>query len=75
MCVNPKDLDNDTTFWKTEKETQIASRLHIQNLKSMKPYDYYLLKPESYDVKKGEEVKERKPPPAVAPDAISKFLV
>jgi len=38
-----------------EAEALLASKMHMKELKAIKPFDYFLLKPESYDVKKGEQ--------------------
>jgi len=45
-----------------EAEVILASKMHMKELKAIKPYDYFMLRPEAYDVKKGEQLKEKVAP-------------
>jgi len=40
----------------------MAGKLHMKDLKNLKPYDNFNLKPETYDVKRAEQVKEKTAP-------------
>jgi hypothetical protein len=57
MLVDPRDLDNSTAFWKTEKEVGEAAFETIKDLRDRKVYDYHGVNPDPYNYKQGKEWK------------------
>lgn len=66
IAHNMADLNKDIAFWKLEEEISKIAYLHMKDLKKISPYDMFVMKPESYDVKSGGMAVNagKKPPPA-----------
>lgn len=51
MYVDYRQLNADDNFWKTEKEITKFAYQHIKELKRLKPFDFFKLAPQTYDVR------------------------
>lgn len=66
MHVDYRDLTKDENFWRVEREITKQAQIQIQELKKIKPYDYFRLAPQSYDVRNNEgQDSETKPVKAI----------
>lgn len=52
--VDYKALTNDASFWKAEMDVMQEAVKFIKEFKRMKPYDYFNIQPEVYDMKSTE---------------------
>ena len=53
MCIDHRELTKDVGFWRSEEEIRRAAWLHIKDLKKLKPFDMFDMKPDGYEVKTG----------------------
>jgi hypothetical protein len=58
MAADYRDLTKDETFWKTEKEITKYAFEHINQLATIKAFDFFKLSPENYNVKE-EDTKDK----------------
>ena len=62
MATSQAKLTADTNFWKQELEVQQQAYLFIKEFKRMKPYDFFKIQPDVYDMRKDMEGKDRAGP-------------
>ena len=55
MYVDYRQLNADENYWKTEKEITRFAYQHIKELKRLKPFDFFKLAPQTYDVRGNEQ--------------------
>ena len=51
MYADYRKLTNDENFWKTEEEIAKFAREHIRELGKIKPFDFFKLAPQTYDIR------------------------
>jgi hypothetical protein len=65
MAADYRDLNRDETFWKTEKQITQVARGFIHELAAIKAFDFFRVKPESYNVKEDDTGTDQKAATAV----------
>ena len=53
-------LANDLNFWKQENEINILAQTFVREMKKLRPYDYFSMKPDVYDMR-AQQVSDKGP--------------
>jgi hypothetical protein len=51
MYTDYRKLTNDEFFWRQEKEITKYAHEHIRELAKIKPFDFFKLAPQTYDIR------------------------
>jgi len=53
-------LANDLNFWKQENEINMLAQTFVRDMKKLRPYDYFRMKPDVYDMR-AQQVSDKGP--------------
>ena len=58
--MNMQALSNDLNFWKQENEINMEAQKFVRQMKKLRPYDYFNMKPDVYDMR-AQQVSDKGP--------------